>query len=80
MGRERRAYEGEERVVSSAIVFGRSQMSDPFFQSKSTVESLKRKKMPFTFGTYVIEPAFDRRGRYQSVTRRTRPFSAFSVG
>lgn len=46
MGRERRAYEGEERVVSSAIVFGRSQMSDPFFQSKSTVESLKEKRCP----------------------------------
>jgi len=28
-------------------------MSDPFFQSKSTVESLKEKKMLFTFGTYV---------------------------
>ena len=37
----------------TAIAFGRSQMSDPFFQSKSTVESLKEKKMLFTFGTYV---------------------------
>ena len=30
-------------------------MSDPFFQSKSTVESLKEKKMLFTFGTYVTK-------------------------
>ena len=55
MGRERRAYEGKRAVSSQRSCSVGHKCPTPFFQSKSTVESLKEKKMLFTFGTYVTK-------------------------